>query len=1244
MPGKYLLNINDSGTKEILKVFFTPENAAKISQNLIFKSIEFPEDGPGPMVISAHIHDLIAADAFAEIAPRLMGSASGREVKYNLEFEKNIDPALAIQSFWGIFKALFDAEKVWLDYASVEVQNGALVIKCSNDLSFTRLSDKKMIMELRVKASAFTGGVVEISVIRDSVVDKQPETRPVVTSVQITSSTLAASKILKEDDIPGELTRIEDITVKGKYIIEGRVFIAEKAKGEYWRDMKGKGRDGGDSKIIFFYMTDEADTIKLSCWLDGDDGLFGEIKKIKYARALIEADYFPNEIEMTGRVKKLKITARPEVLDEARVKRVELHAHTQMSAMDALTNVADFITRASKWGHPAVAITDHGVVHAYPEAYALVNGKDNMLPNPIKLILGMEGYLVHDSAKIDRKKSRKEDEDNSARKEKPFHIIILVKNKAGLKNLYKLVSFAHLDYFYKKPRIPKKVLGENREGLVLGTACYIGELYQAILRKKSNEEIREIASFYDYLEIQPDANNRFLVRAGELSSDEELHEMNRKICTLGEELGKPVVATGDVHFLDPQDRIYREVLMSAQGFDEIGEGATADLSFKTTDWMLKEFSYLGPEKALEVVVTNTRLIADMIEPKIMPVPDRLFPPTLDNSEEEITKTSWERAAEIYGINLPEIVSERIDRELKAIIGNKFAVLYLIAKKMVEKSNSDGYIVGSRGSVGSSIVAFLCGISEVNPLAPHYICRDCQHSEFLKSDLVGIDLDDKACPVCGKNMNKDGFNIPFETFMGFKGDKVPDIDLNFSGEYQEKIHKFIIDLFGADKVFRAGTIGTVQDKTVRGEYIPKYEERTRKKIKEAEKERLVKGCVGVKRTTGQHAGGLMLVPRDCDIYDFTPIQNPPQDKETITTHFDFHCIHDTLVKIDALGHDLPTSLKRICNDLNINVNDIPIDDKDTMKLFSGISVLKVDAKNYSPAIGTLGVPEYGTKFTREMLAMTKPKTFSELVYIAGLSHGTAVWRGNAEELIKNKTATLKEVISVRDDIMNFLISKGLAKDISFKITESVRKGRGLIPEWEELMRKHKVPDWYIMSCKKIEYMFPKAHAVAYAIMAFRIAYMKVHQPLYFYADYFNRDMAGFEYDFAFMDLKKLSSVKRELELKFRNEKGKKEESQMKVAEVIFEMKERGFDFLDVDIYKSDPHIFRVSGGKILMPLSIVPDLGEKVADAIASERVKSKFKSMEDMVKRTRVNKNVIEFLNSKGISGLIPATDQTVLF
>jgi DNA polymerase-3 subunit alpha (Gram-positive type) len=570
MPGKYFLNINDSGTKEILGAFFTPESAAKISRHLVFKSVEFPEEGPGPMIISAFVDDLSVAPVFDEIVPRLMGSASGREIKYDLEFKKGTDPAMAVKLFWTVFKGLFNGERVWLDFAVPEASGKSLIIRALNDLAFTRLSEKKMIMSMREKITSFAGAAAEVEIVRDNAPAPEQDIRQVVKSIQITSSKDAPSKILKDEEIPGEITRIEDITTKGKYIIEGRVFISDET--DYWRDMKGKGRDGSDSRIVFFYLTDEADTIKLSCWLDYEDGLFESIKKIKYARALIEADFSPYETDIVGKVKKLKSMPAPMVDDNAPEKRVELHAHTQMSAMDALTSVADFIKRASRWGHPAVAITDHGVVHSFPEAYGIVNDKRNPLPNPIKLILGMEGYLVQDASKIDRSKNKKENDNNGAKKEKPFHIIILVKNRAGLKNLYRLVSFSHLDYFYKKPRIPKEVLEQNREGLVLGTACYIGELYQAILLKKSEEEIRAAASFYDYLEIQPDENNRFLVRSGQLASEEELHEINRKICALGAELGKPVVATGDVHFLDPQDRIYREVLMSAQGFDEIGEG------------------------------------------------------------------------------------------------------------------------------------------------------------------------------------------------------------------------------------------------------------------------------------------------------------------------------------------------------------------------------------------------------------------------------------------------------------------------------------------------------------------------------------------------------------------------------------------------------------------------------------------------------------------------------------------------
>jgi DNA polymerase-3 subunit alpha (Gram-positive type) len=1237
MALNYTLNINDLETKHAIKELLTGENTDEFYPSITFRSMDFIDDDRAMVTVHVDVHRIF------QVSPLLKFSAyiaetTKKEARFSFNFDPGMAPNEIIKSLWPFFIAEFDTERTWLDYAKPGTRGAVLLIQCGSELAFTKLSEKKAFQQIKRKIREYTGCDIEVVLEKkeDEPGDKKPS--DAIRTVEIAKPKVPPSKILKDEDIPGEVTHIENILGKGKYILEGRIFVGDEKN--YWRDMKG--REGGDAKIIFFYLTDEKETIKLSCWCDENDGLIGAVKDIGYARVLVEADYYPNEVEVTGRVKKMKITAAPEVMDTAKEKRVELHAHTQMSAMDAMTDIKEYIRTAARWGHPAVAITDHGVVHAYPLAYNAVS--DKRKPIPIKLILGMEGYLMEKTIRIDRN-----DKDGVKYDEKPFHIILLVKNQAGLRNMYKLVTLSHLDHFYKKPNIPREKLTENREGLIIGTACYLGELFQAILNRKSDEEIRSIASFYDYFEIQPDENNRFLVKNGRVASFDELHAINARICALGEELGKPVVATGDVHFLKPEDKIYREVIMSGQGYDDIGDSGTADLSFRTTDNMLAEFMYLGSEKAYEVVVTNTRLVADMVEPNIRPVPKDLNPPTIDNSDEEIRGATWNRAAEIYGTNLPEVVSERVDRELKAIIGNKYSVLYLIAKKMVEKSNSDGYIVGSRGSVGSSMVAFLCGISEVNPLQPHYVCGKCQHSEFVNSDLAGVDMPDKECPVCGEKLIKDGFNIPFETFMGFKGEKVPDIDLNFSGEYQEKIHKFIVELFGSDKVFRAGTIGTVQEKTVKREYIPKYEERTKKKVKEAEKERLSKGCSGVKRSTGQHAGGLMLVPRDRDIYDFTPVQNPPNDYDTITTHFDYEYIHDALVKIDALGHDLPTSLKRICGDLKINVNDIPIDDKDTMKLFSGVSVLKVDPKNYTPAIGTLGVPEYGTRFTREMLAMTKPKTFSELVYIAGLSHGTDVWRGNAEELIKNKTATLKEVISVRDDIMNFLISKGMPKDVSFQITESVRKGKGLTTEWEDGMKKHKVPDWYIASCKKIQYMFPKAHAVAYAIMAFRIAYMKVHQPLYFYADYFNRDKAGFDYEFAFMDSKKLGHTRRELEMKMREKRdkkanAKKEEDQIGVVEVLLEMKERGFDFLNIDIYQSDPHIFTVRDGKILIPLTVVPSLGETVADALAKERVKEKFKSMEDMVKRTKINKNVVEFLTINGISGDIPASDQTVLF
>ncbi|HDT15675.1 MAG TPA: PolC-type DNA polymerase III, partial [Firmicutes bacterium] len=784
----------------------------------------------------------------------------------------------------------------------------------------------------------------------------------------------------------------------------------------------------------------------------------------------------------------------------------------------------------------------------------------------------------------------------------------------------------------------RRLLEENREGLVLGTACYLGELYQAILKGEGEDRIKEIAGLYDYFEIQPDTNNEFLVRDGRVRNIEELRRINSLICEYGEKYSKPVVATCDAHFLSKEDKKFREVIMLAIGYDE----AKADLYFRTTDEMLKEFSYLGEKKAKEVVVYNTEKINEMIDEDIPPVPKDLSPPIIENSDVKIKEATLAMGEKIYGPSPPDVIKSRIEKELGTIIKNNYSVLYLIAKQMVEQSKKDGYIVGSRGSVGSSMVAFLCGISEVNPMPAHYRCEKCFFTEFIKTKLAGIDLPKKKCSGCGAELIRDGYNIPFETFLGFdERKKIPDIDLNFSGEYQERIHAYVRNLFGESKVYKAGTISTLQTQAVKKDFMGKYMQKTGVKMRKAEQQRLVNGCLGVKRSTGQHPGALMLVPEDKEIYDFTPIQFSPK-KDSITTHFDYRWIHDALVKLDALGHDMPTSLKRICEGIDKEVDDIPLDDPKTMKLFSGVKVLEVNPENYDVPVGTLGVPEVGTKFVREMLHFTKPTTFSELVYISGLSHGTDVWLGNAKELIKEKKAGLKDVISVRDDIMNYLIEKGLDAETAFEITESVRKGKGLSREWETVMRAKKVPEWYIESCKKIKYMFPKAHAVAYTMMSVRIAYIKLHYPVYFYADYYNRTKDGFEFEFLDMDMDRIK--KRIRDSRLTQNPDKKEADRIKVLEVLFEMRERGFEFLDVGLYESEPDIFRVKDGKIMPPLSVIPELGKQAAKLIEEERKKGMFSSVEDFKKRTGVNKNVLEFMKLNGYLGNMPESEQTVLF
>ena len=824
-----------------------------------------------------------------------------------------------------------------------------------------------------------------------------------------------------------------------------------------------------------------------------------------------------------------------------------------------------------------------------------------------------------------------------------FHISILVKNLIGLKNLYKLVSESHIKYFHRKPRIPKSLLDAYREGLIIGSACESGELYKAIINSKSKNEIKEIVEFYDYLEIQPIENNMYLVRQNKVKDEEKLKEFNRRIYDLGKQNKKIVVATGDVHFLDPEDEIYRRILMSGQKFEDAD--IQPPLYLKTTEEMLEEFSYLGKDIAKEVVIKNTNLINSMIE-DIKPIPDGTFPPIIDGAEEKLKKITYNKALEMYGKPLPEIVEKRLEKELDSIIKNGYAVMYIIAQKLVWKSLEDGYLVGSRGSVGSSFVATMSGITEVNPLVPHYICPKCKYSEFFEDGSIasGADLEDKKCPKCHTILNKDGQDIPFEVFLGFEGDKEPDIDLNFAGEYQSVAHKYTEELFGEGYVFRAGTIGTIAEKTAFG-FVKKYFEQKDINVNPAEINRLILGCTGIKRTSGQHPGGVMIVPKYKDILDFSPIQYPANDKKSgvITTHFDYNAISGRILKLDILGHDVPTIIKMLEDLTNVDPTKIPLDEPKTMKLFTSTEPLGITNEDINCEVGTLGIPEFGTKFVRQMLVETHPTTFSELVRISGLSHGTDVWINNAQNLVKNSIAPLSKVLSTREDIMLYLINAGMDKKKSFKIMEKVRKGRGLTVEDEEEMRSLNVPEWYIDSCKKIKYMFPKAHAAAYVMMSFRIAYFKVYYPEAFYATYFTIKANDFNADLVIKGREIVKNKIIELE-KLGNDMSTKEKNLLTVLEVVLEMYARGLKVKNVDLYKSDSDKFLIDENGILPPLKSLEGLGENVARKIVEERSISKFISIEDLVNRSKVSKPVIEVLNNHGCLENLPLSNQISLF
>lgn len=1181
--------------------------------------------------------------------------------------------------------------------------------------------------------------------------------------------------------------------------------------------------------ILTIDVTDKTNTISCKKFLNKDqyDQVKEQIKKGAYVKVegMLQLDKYANN-EMDMMLNSVNIEQKPaEKEDNSPKKRVELHIHTQMSAMDAVSSATSIVNRAIKWGHRAVAITDHGVVQAFPEAHKAITAAffDKNNPNwlqdaPTKVIYGVEGYLVSDiepeakpndmfcvfdtettglsyttdkiteiaackvkdgkiidtfntfvnperkipenvqqltritddivkdaptikealpkflefskdcvfvahnskfdmsfinaAAKsmdiqiknkvidsltvarelfetyenhklgtlaqnlgIDLEGAHRADNDAEATakvfikmievakqkdidiygymydelekdaKQLPYnHIIILTKNYKGLKNLYKLISFSHLNYFHKKPLIPRSLLNRYRDGLIVGSACERGELFQAIYTKKSEELIENIAKYYDYLEIQPLGNNQFYIDKGLLSSVEDLKNINKKIVELGKKIDKPVVATTDSHFLDPEDEIYRRIIMAGQGFDDADK--QPPLYFRTTEEMLKEFDYLDEKTANDVVIENPNKIADMCD-VIQPVPSGTYPPSIEGSEEDIKNLSFANAKKIYGDPLPFIVEDRLEKELKPIIKYGFAVMYMIARKLVLNSNARGYLVGSRGSVGSSLVATMTGITEVNPLPPHYICTnpDCKYYEFPKTDATtGIDMPDKICPKCGKPLKKDGMDIPFETFLGFKGDKEPDIDLNFSGDDQPKAHAYTEVLFGKSKTFRAGTIGTIADKTAYG-FVKKYFEQEGKNATNAELNRLSQGCTGIKRTTGQHPGGIIVVPRDKEIYDFCPIQRPADDPSarSITTHFDFHSIHDNLLKLDILGHDDPTVIRMLQDLTGVDPKTIPLDEPKVMSLFSSPEALGVTKEQIKSETGTYAVPEFGTKFVRQMLLDTKPKTFGELVRISGLSHGTNVWLGNAQDLIEQGKVTLKEAICTRDDIMLYLLSMGLEPQMAFKTMESVRKGKGLTEEMESAMKEKDVPDWYIASCKKIKYMFPKAHACAYVMMAYRIAYFKVYYPKEFYSVYLTvRGIDCFNAELMMHGKQRIKEAIKEYEQK--PNPTQTEKDALTIMEVINEMYERNINFLPIDLYLSESKKFKVEKDGIRPPLCAITGFGYVDAEKIVQARKDGKFYSIEQLTQRAKLGKVGIDLLKKAGCLDGMPQSAQMSFF
>ena len=1079
----------------------------------------------------------------------------------------------------------------------------------------------------------------------------------------VAASKVPAQKKPKEktyDDLPISITNAKPLfgtPVKGKPK-PIKECLPEDGEVVVWGDvfsLETRESKDGRYSIINFNITDYTSSYPVK--------VFGEKKKCEdlvenlkdgktvLVRGSINMDTYMHTYLINARA--VTEIEKIEKQDNAPEKRVELHLHTNMSAMDGMTSAKELVSRAIAWGHKAIAITDHGVVQAFPEAC------NTAAKAGIKIIYGMEGYLVDDDAFYDDYGFGVDDEIpaeyiEKVRAEKTYHIIIIAKNTQGLKNLYKLITDSNLKFFKRRPRIPRHRLMQFREGLIIGSACEAGELYRAIVDQKSDEDILRIASFYDYLEIQPNGNNAFMLRSQDeryerFKTVEDLENVDRQIIHIADKLGKMVVATCDVHFIDPGNAVFREILMTSMGFSDASQ--QAPLYFRTTEEMLAEFAYLGEETAKEVVITNPNKIADLCESGMTPFPRGTFPPSLEGADEDLTRICWERTKKDYGDPVPENVAKRLEKELKSIISNGFGVLYMIAQKLVQNSEEHGYYVGSRGSVGSSFVAHAAGISEVNPLPPHYICKKCKHSEFFMDGSVGsgYDLPPKDCPNCGIPMHRDGHDIPFETFLGFKGDKQPDIDLNFSGEYQFYAHRYTEELFGIDHTFKAGTIGTIADKTAYG-FVKKWLEVKGITVNRAEEDRLTKGCTGVKRTTGQHPGGMVVVPASNDAEDFTPIQHPADDVSggLRTTHFDFHSLHDTILKLDNLGHDVPTLYRHLEDSTGINVFDVDICDPKLYELLTSPEPLGVTAEEIGCETGTLSLPELGTPFVRGMLMEAKPKNFSDMLQISGLSHGTDVWLGNAQELIKNGTCTISEVIGTRDNIMVYLMHKGLEPDMAFKIMEIVRKGNAtkLLTEAHiKAMKEHNVPDWYIDSCMKIKYMFPKAHAAAYVSAAMRLAWYKVYKPTEYYATYMT--VRGEDLDtVAIMEGR--GAVKQLMNsiLNKGHEATAKEENMYVAMQVVNEMMARGVEFLPIDLYKSHATVYKLEDGKIRLPFMSMAGTGESAAVALMKARDdgEGEYMSRDDLQQRAGISKSVMETLDACGALEGLPQSTQMSFF